>query len=182
MTRRDVRVSDAFFVQLDQQFGSERADDGAPSATDFLIVELPTILERFALEFDQLPQVIGGFDTDRLRSSCGLSVGFVGSCSLGVEANRLWKALRSSQPATVCVPFTLSQNVGWCRAAPRRTSTIDVPSSAMTFALADEPGLVQAEGFHSRDADASGSSTSEAPQACRRCDRVPDAVTRCRCP
>ena len=74
MTRRHVRVSDAFFVQLDQQFGSERADDGAPSATDFLIVELPTILERFALEFDQLPQVIDGVLTARVLVAVGVLV------------------------------------------------------------------------------------------------------------
>ena len=55
-----VRVSEAFFAQLDEHFGFERGDDGQPWASDFLVAELPTIIERFAVDFDRLPQVIEG--------------------------------------------------------------------------------------------------------------------------
>jgi hypothetical protein len=64
--RRQVRVSDSFFQQLDELFGAERGEDGEPSATDFLVVELPTVIERFARDFDGLPMVIVGVPNGRV--------------------------------------------------------------------------------------------------------------------
>ena len=64
--RRQVRVSDSFFEQLDELFGSERGDHGEPSATDFLVVELPTVIERFARDFNGLPMVIDGVSNARV--------------------------------------------------------------------------------------------------------------------
>ena len=58
--RRVVRVTDAFFEQLDLHFGSERGDQGEPSATDFIVLELPAIVERFAVSFDELPEIVEG--------------------------------------------------------------------------------------------------------------------------
>jgi hypothetical protein len=43
--RRIVRVTDAFFEQLDTQLGADRGPQGAPSATDFLVLELPPIVD-----------------------------------------------------------------------------------------------------------------------------------------
>lgn len=39
--RRIVRVSSLFFDQLDEKLRAERGDDGEPSATDFVVIELP---------------------------------------------------------------------------------------------------------------------------------------------
>jgi hypothetical protein len=49
--RRLVRVTDAFFEQLDAQLGADRGPHDEPSATDFLVLELPPIVERFASGF-----------------------------------------------------------------------------------------------------------------------------------
>jgi len=59
-SRREVRVAESFFEELDQQLGSERGADGWPSSTDFVVIDLPAIVERFALGFDELPEVMEG--------------------------------------------------------------------------------------------------------------------------
>lgn len=58
--RRVVRVSQAFFEQLDEQLGSDRGSHGEPSVTDFLVLDLPTIVDRFATDFDALPAAVQG--------------------------------------------------------------------------------------------------------------------------
>jgi hypothetical protein len=58
--RRVVRVSTDFFAQLDSQLGALRGPAGEPSATDFIVVDLPTIVERFAMHFDDLPEAVEG--------------------------------------------------------------------------------------------------------------------------
>ena len=66
--RRVVRVSPAFFVQLDERFGSARGEAGQPSTTDFLVIDLPAIVERFATDFDGLPEFIEGVGVARVLS------------------------------------------------------------------------------------------------------------------
>ena len=58
--RREVRVADSFFAGIDAQFRPERGPDGEPSATDFIVVDLPAIVEEFAARFDDLPEAIEG--------------------------------------------------------------------------------------------------------------------------
>lgn len=58
--RRIVRVSSSFFDQLDEQLRAERGDDGEPSAADFVVIELPAVIERFATSFEGLPEMIDG--------------------------------------------------------------------------------------------------------------------------
>lgn len=58
--RRVVRVSPAFFDDLDRQLGPNRGDKGEPSATDFLVIDLPVFVERFATGFETLPEVVAG--------------------------------------------------------------------------------------------------------------------------
>jgi len=72
--RRVVRVSSAFFDQLDEQLQTERGPSGEPSAADFVVMELPSIVERFALEFDRLPQTIEGLPGARMVIAPGLLV------------------------------------------------------------------------------------------------------------
>lgn len=54
MTRRTVRVDQQFFTELDAQLGEARGPNGEPSASDFSLIELPTIAEAFAERFDEL--------------------------------------------------------------------------------------------------------------------------------
>jgi hypothetical protein len=54
VTRRTVRVDPQFFAELDAQLGEARGPNGEPSASDFLLIELPTIADAFAERFDEL--------------------------------------------------------------------------------------------------------------------------------
>lgn len=57
MTRRTVRIDSQFFAELDDQLGETRGPNGEPSATDFLLIDLPTIADGFAEAFDELPSL-----------------------------------------------------------------------------------------------------------------------------
>ncbi len=72
--RRVVRVSSSFFDQLDEQLRAERSADGEPSATDFVVIELPAVIERFATGFEGLPEVIHGAPAARMLIAPGLLV------------------------------------------------------------------------------------------------------------
>lgn len=72
--RRIVRVSGSFFDQLDGQLRAERSADGEPSATDFVVFELPAVIERFAADFDGRPEVIDGAPSGRMIIAPGLLV------------------------------------------------------------------------------------------------------------
>lgn len=69
--RRIVRVTSPFFDQLDRQLAPERGPAGEPSATDFLVIDLPPIVERFASEFDQLPEAVTGVPALRVLIEAG---------------------------------------------------------------------------------------------------------------
>jgi len=64
--RREVRVADSFFNELDLQLGSERGPSGEPSATDFLVVDLPAIVDVFATQFNALPGMTDGLAAMRM--------------------------------------------------------------------------------------------------------------------
>ena len=53
--RRPVRVDPQFFAELDAQLGESRGDEGEPSSSDFLLIDLPSIADMFATSFDDLP-------------------------------------------------------------------------------------------------------------------------------
>ena len=72
--RRHVRVSDAFFRRLDDQLKPDRGPDGQPSATDFLVRELPEVVDRFATDFEGLPEIIDGVPGGRMLIAGGLLV------------------------------------------------------------------------------------------------------------
>ncbi len=54
MPRREVRVTDQFFDRLDELLASERSADGEPSTTDFLLHEMPSVIERLASMFEEV--------------------------------------------------------------------------------------------------------------------------------
>ena len=56
--RRRVRATYGFFEDLDRQLGSERGPNGEPSTADFQTIELLRIVDRFAVQFDDLPELI----------------------------------------------------------------------------------------------------------------------------
>ncbi len=64
--RREVRVTEAFFEELDAQLGSERGARGEPSATDFLVVDLSRIVDEFATGFDDFPEAVLGVGAVRM--------------------------------------------------------------------------------------------------------------------
>jgi len=57
VTRRTVRVDPQFFTEFDAQLGESRCHNGEPSASDFLLIELPSIAVAFAAQFDELLSV-----------------------------------------------------------------------------------------------------------------------------
>jgi hypothetical protein len=72
--RRTVLVTEAFFDQLDIYFGPERGPHGEPSATDFIVLELPAIVERFATDFEGLPEIVDGVPAGRMLITSGVLV------------------------------------------------------------------------------------------------------------
>jgi hypothetical protein len=50
--RRQVRVAQSFFDRLDELLPDERGADGTPSTADFLLHEMPTIIDRLAEGFE----------------------------------------------------------------------------------------------------------------------------------
>ena len=76
--RREVRVTDSFFAEVDNQFGLERGPAGEPSATDFIVVDLPAIVEQFASAFDELPEATDAIPSMRMFIGSGtLAIAFV---------------------------------------------------------------------------------------------------------
>jgi hypothetical protein len=61
-------VSSVVFDMIDEVFPVERGPNGEPAAGDFVAHELPTIVERFALDFDDLREVDGLSGTRELIS------------------------------------------------------------------------------------------------------------------
>lgn len=62
--RRVVRVAQPFFDRLDELLPAERTSSGVPSATDFLLHDLPAAIDRLAddyegvtLEVEEVPGV-----------------------------------------------------------------------------------------------------------------------------
>jgi hypothetical protein len=51
VTRRQVQVGQSFFDRLDELLPAERTAEGGPSATDFLLHEVPTIVDLLAEDF-----------------------------------------------------------------------------------------------------------------------------------
>ena len=52
MPDRRVRFTDSFFDRLDGLLPDERGADGSPSATDFLLYELPRIRDLLAIAYE----------------------------------------------------------------------------------------------------------------------------------
>jgi hypothetical protein len=64
--RRRIRVAEALFDQLDELLPADRGPNGEPSVTDFLVIDLPAVVDRFATDFDALPEIIEGLPAARM--------------------------------------------------------------------------------------------------------------------
>ena len=69
--RRVVRATQDFFEDLDRQLGRERGPNGEPSTADFQTLDLLRIVDRFATEFDTLPELIVGRPDYRVLVTTG---------------------------------------------------------------------------------------------------------------
>jgi hypothetical protein len=74
VTVRGVRVSAGFFDQLDAQLAGDPTPTGAPSAADFIALDLPAIINRFAEDFDELPEAVEGVPGARMLLAPGILV------------------------------------------------------------------------------------------------------------
>jgi hypothetical protein len=72
--RREVRVTEEFFGQLDAQLGSSRGPSGAPSSTDYIVLELPAVVDRFATGFEDLAEMVEGVPAARMLITTGVLV------------------------------------------------------------------------------------------------------------
>ena len=72
--RRIVRATAQFFEDLDRQLGAERGPNGEPSTNDFQVFELLRIVDRFATDWDALPELIVGRSDYRLFIGSGILV------------------------------------------------------------------------------------------------------------
>ncbi len=71
MTRRNVRVDAQLFAELDDQLDETRGPAGEPSASDFLVIDLPTISDAFAEHFDEFPSMYPDRDDYRYLVTTG---------------------------------------------------------------------------------------------------------------
>lgn len=69
-----VRATPAFFEDLDRQLRHERGPNGEPSTNDFQSFELLEIVERFAVGFFELPELIPGRREYRVLVATGMLV------------------------------------------------------------------------------------------------------------
>lgn len=84
-SRREVCATQAFFEGLDDQLGDERGPNGEPSSYDFESYELFVIVERFAEDWDRLPELISGRSDYRVLVGTGtLGTGFSSHKPTGV--------------------------------------------------------------------------------------------------
>lgn len=74
MAERPVRFLPQFFEELDQQLPTERGHDGAPSATDFLLYDLPTIRDALASDFERNTLEVAGAEPIRVLIGSGTLV------------------------------------------------------------------------------------------------------------
>jgi hypothetical protein len=74
---RDYRCREspkAFSNNSGELLPNERGENSEPSITDFLVIEVPVIVERFANGFDGLAEIVDGVPAGRMLIASGLLV------------------------------------------------------------------------------------------------------------
>ena len=72
-----MRVTAAFFADLDAQLGPERGPNGEPSAADFQVFDLLDVVEDVATRWDELPPVTPDDTTARVLIRAGKLVPYL---------------------------------------------------------------------------------------------------------
>ena len=80
--RRRVRVAQAFFDRLDELLADERDVDGAPSSADFLLHDMPAVIDRLAESYESSTVPIAGGSEIRVLITSGHLIKHVG---LGID-------------------------------------------------------------------------------------------------
>ena len=80
--RRHVRVAERFFAQLDELLPPKRSATGTPSAADFLLYEIPLIIERLATDFEGSTAPIEGADNIRVLITSGILIRHIAAYAL----------------------------------------------------------------------------------------------------
>jgi hypothetical protein len=75
--RRQVRVTQQFFDRLDDLLPQERSAAGAPSTTDFLLHDLPRIIDRLAEGYENSTLVVDDAAGTRVMITAGMLVPFI---------------------------------------------------------------------------------------------------------
>ena len=75
--RRQVRVTDQFFDRLDYLLPQERSADGMPSGADFLLHEMPKIIDALAEDYLGTTLPVEGVDDVRMLITSGIMVAFI---------------------------------------------------------------------------------------------------------
>lgn len=75
MSRRRVRVDPNFFDRLDELLPAERGADGTPSTTDFLLHDLPAVIDLLAEDY--LNQTTPVVDDIRVLITAGVLVPYI---------------------------------------------------------------------------------------------------------
>ncbi len=75
--RRAVRVTQSFFDRLDELLPSDRTAAGGPSATDFLLHDLPALIDALALDFEASTHLVADREDLRVLIEVGALVGHV---------------------------------------------------------------------------------------------------------
>jgi len=100
--RRDVHITASFQDDLHRHLREERGPNGEPSISDFRAIELPEIIEEFAVGIDDVPPLIRGRSDYRLLIKTGVlfraisvtaqlvSDGSVELLRLGIDAGQVW--------------------------------------------------------------------------------------------
>lgn len=77
MTRRQVQVRQSFFNRLDELLPAERTADGGPSATDFLLHEVPAIVDLLAEDYVRSTLAVEDAPPVRVLITSGVLVPFI---------------------------------------------------------------------------------------------------------
>lgn len=72
--RRQVRVASSFFDRLDELLPEERSAGGDPSTADFLLHEIPSIIDRLAENFESVTLAVGEVPHVRVLILAGVLV------------------------------------------------------------------------------------------------------------
>ncbi len=72
--RRQVRVAPSFFDRLDELLPEERSATGVPSTADFLLHEIPALIDVLALDFEARTLEVKGVPEVRVLIATGVLV------------------------------------------------------------------------------------------------------------